>query len=162
MALHKPITTQPSKSYYISRGLVNHISTTKHVVKVLHKPISRPFSQQEQRVADVSLKMCSNDYLFNKKKENFFHTKFIFRVDHRDGSSRVRVEGWELEWWDLDMLLKKDVRQSANHATSNTPWVSGWPDLLHKHNINKTQCNFVNNAQIAVIFVPFNLDSQVT
>jgi hypothetical protein len=28
--------------------------------------------------------------------------------------------------------------------------------------INKTQCNFVNNAQIAVIFVPFNLDSRVT
>jgi hypothetical protein len=36
-----------------------------------------------------------NDYLFNKKKENLFHTNFIFRVDHRDGSSRVRVEGWE-------------------------------------------------------------------
>jgi hypothetical protein len=33
------ITTQPSKSYYISRGPVNHISPTKHVVKVLHKPI---------------------------------------------------------------------------------------------------------------------------
>jgi hypothetical protein len=26
---------------------------------------------------------------------------------------------------DMDMLLKKDVGQSANHATSNTPWVSG-------------------------------------
>jgi hypothetical protein len=56
----------------------------------------------------------------------------------------------------MDMLLKKDVGQSTNHATSNTPWVSGWPDLLHKPNINKTQCNFVNKAQIAVIFVPFN------
>jgi hypothetical protein len=66
----------------------------------------------------------------------------------------------------MDMLLKKDVGQSANHATSNTPCVSGlvsgYPDLLHKHNINKNQCNFVNNAQIAVIFVPFNLDSHVT
>jgi hypothetical protein len=62
----------------------------------------------------------------------------------------------------MDMLLKKDVGQSANHATSNMPWVSGLPDLLHEHNIDKTQCNFVNNAQIAVIFVPFNLDSWVT
>jgi hypothetical protein len=53
------ITTQPSKSYYISRGPVNHISPTKHVVKVLHKAISRPFSQQVQRVADLSLKTCS-------------------------------------------------------------------------------------------------------
>jgi hypothetical protein len=25
----------------------------------------------------------------------------------------------------MDMLLKKDVGQSNNHATSNTPWVSG-------------------------------------
>jgi hypothetical protein len=25
----------------------------------------------------------------------------------------------------MDMLLKKDVGQIANHATSNTPWVSG-------------------------------------
>jgi hypothetical protein len=25
----------------------------------------------------------------------------------------------------LDMLLKKDVGQSVNHATSNTPWMSG-------------------------------------
>jgi hypothetical protein len=62
----------------------------------------------------------------------------------------------------MDKLSKKDVGRSANHATSNTLWVSGWPDLLHKHNINKTQCNFVNNAQIAVIFVPFNLDCRVT
>jgi cellulose synthase/poly-beta-1,6-N-acetylglucosamine synthase-like glycosyltransferase len=37
------ITIQPSKNYYISRGRVIHISRTKRVVKVLHKPISRPF-----------------------------------------------------------------------------------------------------------------------
>ena len=35
----------------------------------------------------------------------------------------------------MDMLLKKDVGRGANHATSNTLWVSGQPDLLHKHNI---------------------------
>jgi hypothetical protein len=33
-----------------------------------------------------------------KKKENLFYTNFIFRVDQRDGSSRVRVEGWEHEF----------------------------------------------------------------
>jgi hypothetical protein len=38
----------------------------------------------------------------------------------------------------IDMLLKKDVGQSANKAASNMPWVSGGPDLQHKHNINKT------------------------
>jgi hypothetical protein len=32
----------------------------------------------------------------------------------------------------MDYLLKKDVGQSSNHATSNTLWVSGQPDLLHK------------------------------
>jgi hypothetical protein len=62
----------------------------------------------------------------------------------------------------MDMLLKKDVRQSANLTTSNTPWVSGSPDLQHKHNINKTQCNFDNNALIVVIFVTFNIDRHVT
>jgi hypothetical protein len=62
----------------------------------------------------------------------------------------------------MDMLLKKDVGHGANHATSNTPWVSGRPNLVHKHNRNKTQVHFVNNGQIAVIFVRFNLDSRVT
>jgi hypothetical protein len=40
----------------------------------------------------TSMTICSI-----KKKENLFHTNFIFRVDQRDGSSRVRVEGWEHE-----------------------------------------------------------------
>jgi hypothetical protein len=60
------------------------------------------------------------------------------------------------------ILLKKDAGRSANHTTSNTLWVSGWPDLLHEHNINKTQCSFLNNAQIAVIFALFYLDRHVT
>jgi hypothetical protein len=33
------------------------------------------------------------NFMFNKKKVNLFHTNFIFRVDHRDGSSRVH-QGW--------------------------------------------------------------------
>jgi hypothetical protein len=32
-----------------------------------------------------------------RKKEFFFHTNVIFRVDHRDESSRVLVEEWEQE-----------------------------------------------------------------
>jgi hypothetical protein len=28
-------------------------------------------------------------------------------------------------WLAMDMPLKKDVGQSAKHATLNTPWVSG-------------------------------------
>jgi hypothetical protein len=47
------------------------------------------------------------DYLFNKKKENLFHTNFIFGVDHRDGSSQVWVEGWEHEWWEFSLIHKK-------------------------------------------------------
>jgi hypothetical protein len=61
--------------------------------------------------------------------------------------SRAKLEKWFVRVWPLgrmkptqcivavfllilmnkgmDMLLKKDVGQSANHATSNTPWVSG-------------------------------------
>jgi hypothetical protein len=87
--------------------------------------------------------LCNNSVIFG----------FLF-------TSRSRIP--DLVSLGMDKLLKKDVGQSANHATSNTPWVSGWPDLLHKHNTNKTQCNFVNNAHITVIFVPFNLDSRVT
>jgi hypothetical protein len=45
--LHKP---RASKSY---------IPNKKNVVQVLHKPISRPFSQQLQRVGYLSLKTCS-------------------------------------------------------------------------------------------------------
>jgi hypothetical protein len=42
---------QPSKSYYISRGRVIHISLTKRVVKVLHKPISRPFCNRYKELS---------------------------------------------------------------------------------------------------------------
>jgi hypothetical protein len=48
-------------------------------------------------------------------------------------------------------------------------WRAGdeWPVLIPKllaiaRSLDKTQCNFVNNAQISVIFVPFNLDIRVT
>jgi hypothetical protein len=44
------ITIQPSKSYYISRGRVIHTSLTKRVVKVLHKPISRPFCNRNKEL----------------------------------------------------------------------------------------------------------------
>jgi hypothetical protein len=58
------ITIQQSKSYYISRGRVIHISLTKRVVKVLHKPISRPF--------------C------NRYKELLiFHSKRVVKVLHK-------------------------------------------------------------------------------
>jgi hypothetical protein len=43
------------------------------------------------------------------KKGKLFHTNVIFRVDHRDGSSRVRVEGWELYFYSLFFCVKKAV-----------------------------------------------------
>jgi hypothetical protein len=61
----------------------------------------------------------------------------------------------------MDYLLKKDVGQGANHATLNTLWVSGQPDLLHKHNITKIKYNFVKNSLIAIIFAPFYSDVHV-
>jgi hypothetical protein len=61
----------------------------------------------------------------------------------------------------MDQLLKKDDGQGTNHAASNTPWVSGQPDLLCKHNITKIKYNYVKNALIAMIFAPFYPDVHV-
>jgi hypothetical protein len=38
-------------------------------------------------------KFAKNNYLFNNKKGKLFHTNFIFRVGHTDGSSGVH-HGW--------------------------------------------------------------------
>jgi hypothetical protein len=64
------------------------------------KTVVKKFTKKFQIVVAPGKKFSINiinDYWFNKKKENRFHTNFIFRVDQRDGSSRVRVEGWEHE-----------------------------------------------------------------
>jgi hypothetical protein len=47
---------------------------------------------------------------------------------------------------------RTNISSIANHATSKTLWVSGQPDLLHKHNITKIKYKFVKNALIAMIF----------
>jgi hypothetical protein len=46
------------------------------------------------------------NFMFNKKKT--FFTLIYFLVDQRDGSSWVRVEGWEHEWWSISLFYSEN------------------------------------------------------